>query len=183
MASSLARLARDKIFIYYASMAWFLALFVGYFYLHELAGHYLANLMAGVTPAHLSVQWVRLAALPVFPSSVSLLAGEPTFFSKLAGGLVAGLVLLGMSYAWRRWYQRTGLSVLWWLYIITVGFALAGLLEGFMEGFFTEYHRQSAELLAVIILTFFMPPVAGLWHFRATLLGTFRKQVEQDESS
>ena len=52
MPSTAARLARDKIVIYYAAMAWFLVLFIGYFYLHELAGHYLANLVSGVTPAH-----------------------------------------------------------------------------------------------------------------------------------
>lgn len=182
MPSTAARLARDKIVIYYAAMAWFLVLFIGYFYLHELAGHYLANLVSGVTPAHLSVQWVRFFGLPLFPASVTLHAGAPSLWSRLAGGIVAGVVLLGVSYAWRGAWRRHDYTVLWWLFIVTLGFALSGLLEGFMEGFFNEYHRRSGELLALVVLTFLMPPVAGAWHFRATILGMVRKQERQDES-
>lgn len=144
--------------------------FIAYFWLHEFAGHYSANLLSGISMEQMEILWVKIYNINILPFGVKILDGELPKISYFAGGFAAGLLLLLLSILlFLRLYRKKKQEQFWWFFAITLGFSGAGFTEFVIEGFFTEYHRGTLEIVLLIFFTIFFAPLLSSWHYRSRI--------------
>ncbi len=154
---------------------WFIS-FNGYHWIHEFAGHYLANLLCGVSINQMEIIWQRIILLNIniMPIAVTVLEGEIPNITPFAGGFMAGLIFLILSLFifWK--VIRRKQEQFWWVFAIALGFSGSGFTEFVIEGFFREYHRGFLGTLLLAFFAFLFPMLLGIWHYRNRILGWCR---------
>ena len=153
-------------------LAFYCAIFITYFYLHEFAGHYLANLILGVPIEQMAVHYNKFIFIPI-PYAVQLLQGTPSTFTYFFGGFMSGILLLILSLLFLYLLNKKNQSNYWWLFAITFSFSLIGFTECIFETFFLEYHRGVIELLILAFFAFFIL-FFGIWRYSDTLTKTLK---------
>jgi hypothetical protein len=144
----------------------FFIIFASYLYLHEFAGHYLANLISGISPEQMEIIWLKICNINLLPFGIKYPQNiEPPSISYFAGGFIAGLLLLLLSILlfWKL-YRKKRQELFWWFFTITLGFSCDGFTESIFEGFFLEYHRGILEASILFFFTFAFAPL--LWLLR-----------------
>jgi len=146
-------------------------LFIAYPWLHE-AGHYAVLIFSGIPTDQMEIAW---APVPIIPIGINVSGVEVPQISYFAGGFVAGIsfLLLSFIFFWRI-YRKTKQELIWWLFAISLGFAGVGFAEFVVEGFFTKYHGVVLEQVLVYIIPFIFPSLLAAWHYRDQILDWYR---------
>ncbi len=137
------------------------AIFIIYCYVHEFAGHYLANLLSGISAEQMEVIWIESHNIKLFPIGITTLNMEPLILSRFLGGFIGGSLLLSLSIMFRRLLNKTNNTFYRWLFAITLGFSLVGFTDCIFETFFLKYHRGYIETITIYIFAFGLPLVLG----------------------
>ena len=152
------------------SLFFYLATFILYFYLHEFAGHYLANLISGISIDQMEIIWFRTESFKLLPFGITINDGEIPKITPFAGGFVSCLILgLVSIFVFLRLYRKNKKELYWWFFNITLAFSLVGFTEFIIEGFFPEFHRGIVEAMIISFFTFFFVPIFGAWHLRKNI--------------
>ena len=139
---------------YFAIPFYWLAIFITYFYLHEFAGHYLANWLSSISPEQMEIIWAETNNVKIFPFAVNILgveASEASIISRFSGGFMAGLLLLLLSIVFWRLCKKKGKGIYFCFFAVTLGFSFTGFTESIFEGFLLKYHRSTIETIILFI--------------------------------
>lgn len=152
------------------TILYWITVFIIYFYLHEFAGHYLANLIVGIPPEQMVVHFGG-----ILPLSVEILDGIPSTFTRFFGGFISGLILLLLTTVLWRLFKKKEQGIYFWYFAITLGFVCGGFTESIIEGFFLKYHRGALESVILISSTFGLPIILIVRHYSIPkIIGYFK---------
>ncbi|MFC2034034.1 hypothetical protein ACFLTT_01330 [Chloroflexota bacterium] len=144
--------------------------FIAYSWLHE-AGHFAVLLLSGISTDQMEIAWAKV---PIIPVSINVSGVEVPQIVYFAGGFMAGLSFLLLSFVFRRIYKKKMQEEFWWLFAISLGFVGAGFTEFVVEGFFTKYHGVVLEQIFVYVITFIIPSLLIAWHYRSRILDWYK---------
>ncbi len=157
---------KDK---YRLTIFWGILLII-YPWLHE-AGHYATLLLSGVSTDQMEIEW---ATVPIIPVGINVPDVPIPHITYFAGGFVAGLSFLLLSFIFIMIYRKKKQGLFWWLFAFSLGLAGAGLTEFSVEGFFTKYHGIVLERAFVYIFIYIFPFLLSAWHYRTTILEWYK---------
>ena len=160
---------------YILLIAFWLILYNAYFWLHEFAGHYLANLLSGISPNQMEILWAKFNNLNIRPVGVEVLEGGLPQITYFAGGFVAGLIFLSLSipFLWK-FYRKTKQGHFWVIFAISLGFSGVGFTEFVFEGFFLEHHGSTLEKTLFNFFGYIFPSLLSGWHYRNRILDWYK---------
>lgn len=162
---------KEIVWFFWMPFFWFVVAFTIYLWLHEIAGHYLSNLLSGVSPNQMEILWLRISNIYISPWAVGILDGEIPRITYFAGGFVAGLLFFLLSiFIFFRLYRKEKQNLLWAYFVITLGYSGVGFTEFIVEGFFTEYHRGVLEITLLAFFIVLFPPFLSAWHYRSKII-------------
>ena len=144
----------------------FLAITI-YCYLHEFAGHYLANLISGISTRQMEIIWlIEFEHIKIVPLGITPINMETNQFSYFFGGFMSGSLLLVLSILFWKLYSKKLQKHFLWLFAFAASFSLAGFTESVVEGFFLEYHRGTIETVILIFYAIILPLIIILVHYK-----------------
>ena len=82
--------------------------FIAYPWLHE-AGHYAVLLLSGISTDQMEIAW---APVPIIPVGIKVFGVEVPQIIYFAGGFMAGLSFLLLSFVFWRIYEKNNLNTL-----------------------------------------------------------------------
>ena len=142
-----------------------LAVFYAYFWLHELAGHYLTNIVSGMKMSQMYIDGLKIYNVVILPLKVTYTEIEPPRISAFMGGAVAAFVLISLSIIFILFYRKKKKERYFVLFSITLGIGCMGLIEVIVEPLFPTYHRSLTNALILLAVSISVPIIINLIHY------------------
>ena len=126
-------------------------------WLHEFTGHYVTNLIAGISHTQMTLAGLHIGAVLVVPLRVDYYGVEIPRISLFMGGAVAAIVLFALSSYFYILFKQRNRKLYLALFSITLGVGCFEIFDMITEAYFPSLHISQANLLIIFPLIIGVP--------------------------